>query len=153
MRPHVSAPVWALIQLQLLTGARSGELVVLRPCDLDRSAPVWIYRPAEHKTSHHGHERVVYLGPQAQDVLRPFLLRWPEEFCFSPAEDEEARRGQPDRPRRPGRLPRERYDADSYGNAIRRACKKAKVPHWHPHQLRHAAQRTSGGSSVSRLPG
>ena len=29
------------------------------------------------------------------------------------------------------------YTPDSYRRAIDRACVKAKVPHWHPHQLRH----------------
>jgi integrase len=25
-------------------------------------------------------------------------------------------------------------------NAVRRACAKHKIPHWHPHQLRHACK-------------
>jgi len=43
--PHVSRQVWALIRLQLLTGARAGELVELRPVDLDMQGKVWLYRP------------------------------------------------------------------------------------------------------------
>jgi integrase len=31
------------------------------------------------------------------------------------------------------------YDTGSYRRAIARACKEAKVPTWHPHQLRHNA--------------
>ena len=34
------------------------------------------------------------------------------------------------------RLPGERYHPHAYANGIKVACKKAGVPHWHPHQLR-----------------
>ena len=40
VEPYVSRQVWALIQLQLLTGTRSGELVTLRPCDIDKSGKI-----------------------------------------------------------------------------------------------------------------
>ena len=63
IEPHVSAQVWALVQLQLLTAARAGELVIARPIDLDTSGRIWLYAPAEHKTAHHGHRRRIYLGP------------------------------------------------------------------------------------------
>lgn len=154
LAPHVSREVWALIRLQLLTGARSGELVQLRPCDLDMSGPVWVYCPADHKNSHRGHQRSIYLGPQAQEVLRPFLADRPlQAYCFSPIEAERTRRiaaherrktpassgnvPGSNRKLRPERAPGERYDTRGYGRAIARACVKAGVPHWHPHQLRH----------------
>jgi len=35
--------------------------------------------------------------------------------------------------------PGEVYTVDAYRRAIARACKKAGVPSWHPHQLRHNA--------------
>jgi integrase len=44
----VSRQVWALIQLQLLTGARAGELVGMRPIDLDTSGRIWMFSPQEH---------------------------------------------------------------------------------------------------------
>ncbi|MFP6585019.1 MAG: hypothetical protein VCD00_20980, partial [Candidatus Hydrogenedentota bacterium] len=34
LEPFLSSQVWALINLQLLTGTRAGELLRLRPCDL-----------------------------------------------------------------------------------------------------------------------
>ncbi len=39
------------------------------------------------------------------------------------------------------RAPRKgtRYRIDSYGHAIARACLRAGVAHWFPHQLRHNA--------------
>ena len=45
----------------------------MRTCDLETSGRVWSYVPASHKTEHHGIERIVFLGPQAQAVLTPFL--------------------------------------------------------------------------------
>lgn len=50
--------------------------------------------------------------------------------------------------------PRERYDTGSYAHAILYAAKKAGVPHWHPHQLRHAAAtnlRRDFGIEVARV--
>ncbi len=71
--PHLLAPVAAMVRLQLLTGMRPGEACVLRPCDLDTTGPVWLYRPPQHKTAHKGKPRVVAIGPKAQEVLRPYL--------------------------------------------------------------------------------
>ncbi|HWB14334.1 MAG TPA: hypothetical protein VG826_34230 [Pirellulales bacterium] len=45
------APVVAdMVRFQRLTGARPGEICSLRPCDVDRTDDVWVYRPASHKT-------------------------------------------------------------------------------------------------------
>jgi integrase len=144
VRPHVSRQVRALIDLQLLTGARPGELVTLRPKDLDRAGPVWACRPERHKTAHRGHTREIFIGPKAQAVLRPFLLRPAEAFCFSPAEAEaerlrdrhEARTTPIDqgnapgtnRKRRPQRTPGEQYTVQAYNRAIARACDAAFPP-------------------------
>ena len=90
-KKHVARQVEAMIDLQLLTGARPGEVVLMRPCDLDRSRPVWVFRPKEHKTEHHGNERLVFIGPKAQEIIEPFLQRPAEAFCFSPLEAERER--------------------------------------------------------------
>ena len=37
----------------------------------------------------------------------------------------------------PKRTLGDHYIVNAYGHAIADACKKAGVPHWHPHQLRH----------------
>jgi integrase len=71
--PHVSRQVAGLIRLQWASGMRPGEAVIMRGCDLDTSGKVWLYTPEWHKTEHHGHDRPIFLGPQAQDVIRPFL--------------------------------------------------------------------------------
>lgn len=150
--PFVSRQVAAMIQLQRLTGMRPGEVVLLRPADLDRSGPIWVYKPMKHKTQYQNHEREIFFGPKAQEVLAPWLLRESQMFCFSPKEAEAERnahrreqRRTPMTPSQAKRRPKEaasrekrvRYDRDSYRRAIEYAIKRAKVPHWHPHQLRH----------------
>ncbi|MAE65623.1 MAG: recombinase XerD [Phycisphaeraceae bacterium] len=148
VRPHVADQVWALIQLQLANGARSGELVVLRPIDLDTTGDVWTAEKKRHKTAHHGKRRMLVFGPRAQAILAPFLVGRPVGvYLFSPAEAEHDRRSQGEGQRRPNQAPTRRktarvigdhYTPHSYRQAISRACKLAGVPHWHPHQLRHA---------------
>ncbi|MEE8104581.1 MAG: site-specific integrase [Planctomycetota bacterium] len=151
--PHVASAVAAMIGVQLASGMRPGEVVLMRACDIDRSDTVWIYRPMRHKTEHHGHERTIPLGPIAQGILAPYLEdRKPEAFLFDPREAEDARHARQrlsrkskltpsqrkrKRKAKPNRAPREHYDSDSYRRAIARGCEKADVPNWTPHQLRH----------------
>jgi integrase len=150
---YLAPPVAAMVRLQRLSAARPGEVRIMRPHNVDRSGPVWEYRPETHKTEHQGIERVIFLGPQAQVVLTPFLLRDADTYCFSPrdAMADVRRRLRASRKSRvqPSQLDRskpnpkkaatDRYTRQSYGQAIRRACKKANVPHWSPNQLRHSA--------------
>lgn len=140
----VSRHVAAMIQLQRLTGMRSGELVILRACDLQTDGPVWTYHPSQHKTQHHGHQRVIHFGPQAQAILQPFLRSDPQAFLFPPAEAERERlealhRGRKtplsqgnvpgsNRRKKPKRVPGERYDVGSYHRAITRGCDHAFPP-------------------------
>jgi integrase len=112
---------------------------MLRPCDLDRSKAVWEYRPESHKTQHHGKERVICIGPKAQEVLLPYLLRPADTYCFSPAESEakrhaklRQRRRNPVQPSqqnrrkpRPKRKPADRYLATSYAHAIYHTIKRS----------------------------
>ncbi|NLX60448.1 MAG: site-specific integrase [Phycisphaerae bacterium] len=90
--PHLSPAVRDMVLVQWHTGMRSGEVVQMRPCDIDRSGDIWLYRPEHHKTQRWGHERLVGLGPQAQAVLMPYLLRPAEQRLFVPAESERRRR-------------------------------------------------------------
>jgi integrase len=55
IRPHVSRQVWAMIELQWLTGMRPGEVGLMRTAELDTSGAIWSYTPSSHKTEHHGH--------------------------------------------------------------------------------------------------
>lgn len=140
--PHLSVCVASMVRLQLLTGMRPGEVIILRTCDVDRSGAIWIYTPAKHKTEHHGHGRQVFIGPQAQKVLEPFLKTGePEAYCFSAAEAEKERlqkkhaarktpMNQGNKPgsnvrRRPKHRPGHLYRRDSYTRAICRGCEAA----------------------------
>lgn len=125
VEPYVSRPVRAMIRLQLATGMRPGEVRILRGCDLNMTGEVWEYRPASHKTEHHGKGRVVMIGPAGQAILREFLKTDLHEFLFSPRDA--TVKGNP------GRC----YTAYSYGRAIARACAEWGVPHWSPNRLRH----------------
>ena len=75
-----------MVRIQLLTGCRPGEVCKLTPGMIDRSGDVWVAKLHEHKTAIHDHERYLYFGPKAQAVLRPFLLRGPDEYLFRPAD-------------------------------------------------------------------
>jgi integrase len=167
VRPFVSRQVWAMIELQRLTGMRPGEVCGMRTLDVDMSGQVWVYTPESHKTEHHGRERRIFLGPAAQAVLAPWLKADREAYIFSPREAMEERRAdlrksrktpvQPSqrcrRKRAPKRQPGRRYTKDSYRRAIATACEKAGAPHWHPHQLRHSAAtriRKEFGLDVAR---
>lgn len=74
---ELSEPMAAMVRLLWLTGMRPGEVRRLRADEVDRSAAVWVYRPAEHKTEHRGDVRAVALGPKAVAVLSPWLALVP----------------------------------------------------------------------------
>ena len=137
--PFLPPVVADMVRFQRLVGCRPGEVCAIRPCDVDRSGEVWCYVPASHKTEHCGKERRIFIGPKAQGILTPYLLRDHEAYCFSPRESRrkqcEAMRAdrktkvQPSqidrRKRKPLRTPGECYNKDSYNHAIRRAVDKA----------------------------
>jgi integrase len=166
--PHMPPVVREMVRFQRLTGSRPDEVCRLRPLDLDMGNPAcWIYRPGsdqgdcgDHKTAHHGHERLILIGPRAQEVLRPYLGTKLDGYCFSPAEAERRRsldrrtaRKTPltpsQRARKPKagreRAPQDRYQVTSYRNAIYRACDRA-----FPLPERLASQRKEGGKRESR---
>lgn len=153
---HVSRQVWALIQLQILTGARPGELLIMRPVDLDTSGNIWIFRPITHKTAYRDMPRQVYLGPRAKEIVQPFLQDRPvTSYMFSPKESEAERRqalhatrktpiscgNRPGTNRNPNskRKIGDHYTSSTYRRAIERACSSAGIPLWTPGQLRHNA--------------
>ena len=152
--PFLPSPVRAMVELQRLTGCRAGEVMVMRAIDLTMSGAVWAFRPASHKNKHRGLDRVIFLGPQAQEIIKPFLSTNLEAYLFSPrayVEDLHRRRAEQRKTKRtpselkrrrkanPRRVPAECYNRRSYRVAIVRACRKAGVPEWSPLQLRHTA--------------
>jgi len=141
---HLPAVVADMVRLQRLAGSRPEDVCHLRPCDVDTSGDVWVFRPESHKTEHHGRERVICIGPKGQDILRPYLLREKEAYCFRPVDSERKRRAEQHANRttplscgnRPGtnrkgnpkRSAGEQYTTDSYRRAIHRACDLAFPP-------------------------
>jgi integrase len=136
--PYLSRQLQAMIMLQLHSGCRPGEACIIRPIDVTRTTQgAWVYRPLSHKTEHRNRERRIFLGPQAQAVLKPWLDRDPESFCFSPREardefDQAKRAGRKSprtpsqearkRKKAPQRWAKDRYSKDSYCRAVARAC-------------------------------
>jgi integrase len=83
--PELGPVVREMVELQLLTGARPGELCTLRPADLDCSGEVWEYRAESHKLEHHGKARVLCFGQKAQAILTKYLEgRLPEAYLLQP---------------------------------------------------------------------
>jgi hypothetical protein len=140
--PFMPPPVRAMAELQRLAGMRPGEACIMRTIDLETSGPVWVYRPAHHKTEHHGHERLVYLGPKAQEVIKPWLRTNLEAYLFSPGEWERTRNAERRRNRNtklwpshlrsqsrkrkgaPRRTKSDRYDVHAYRRAIKEHAKE-----------------------------
>ncbi|MGE5610668.1 MAG: tyrosine-type recombinase/integrase [Bacillota bacterium] len=131
---HVAPPVAAMINLQLLTGMRPGEVVIMRGVDIDTTGNIWVYRPQWHKTQHHGHAREIWLGPQATKIVQQHMKPDLSAYLFSPQDAEAWRYAQASHHRRKNQKPnakkttrtlRERYDKNSYGRAIAYACEKA----------------------------
>ncbi|MBM4012596.1 MAG: site-specific integrase [Planctomycetes bacterium] len=144
--PHLPRVVAAMVWFQRWTGARPGEVCLLRPCDIDRSGEVWVYTPEHHKLAwrEDATPRRVAIGAEGQKVLMPFLLRAASSYCFSPREAETERlrdrRCQRQTPlyrshlarlkdkhkgKAGGRRPGERYTTASYRRAITRAVEAA----------------------------
>src|SRR5262249_4126005 len=138
---------------------------------------IWEYVPESHKTEHLGKSRTIFIGPQAQAVLRPWLRPELEAYLLQPREAVAERRAaqrlarkskvQPSQQNRkkskPKKQPGTRYDATSYRRAIvngiawanraRATRNDPPIPNWHPHQLRHGAAtriRRQFGLDVAR---
>jgi len=108
IRPFVSPQVWALVQLQSLTGARPGELLPLCPQDIDTTGDVWQARLERHKGAWRGKERLIFFGEKAKEIIRPFMLRPADKPLFSPHEAILSLRLDCPTHRRPNQKPNER---------------------------------------------
>jgi len=148
---NLSRQVSALVDLQMLTGARGGELFKTRPIDVDMTEDhrgVWTIALGDHKTAHHGHRRVIVLGPSAQAVIKPFMTSRPlDSYLFSLAVADRERRDARAAARRtprccgnipgsnrvanPRKQPGNHYESGSYRRAVAYACDQAFPPPSH----------------------
>ena len=87
--------------------------------DRENSDGVWVYCPMQHKTRRRGKDRVVVLGPVSIGILKPRLTTKLDVPLF---------------PTPRGGC----YSTTTYRQAIHRACGRAGITPWNPHQLRHA---------------
>lgn len=140
--PFLGPVVRGMVEVQLLTGMRPGEVCQLCPCDIDTSEEVWVFRPRQFKTRHRGKARVVAIGPKARAVLERLTPADPAGHYFDPrrtvAEFRAARtaarktpcyashmaRNAAVRVKAPKRPPADRYTVSSYGHAVARAVEK-----------------------------
>lgn len=157
----VPKPVKAILDLLSFTGMRPSEPCIMRGADLvtaSTDAPgLWEYRPSRHKLEHMGDdgadsERVIFLGVQAQEVIKPFLATDTQAYLFSPAAAQAERlaikRSMLKTPS-PCRLKRykadptaklgDHYTAETLRRSVLYACKKTGAPRFTPNQIRHLA--------------
>lgn len=173
--PYLHPTLQAMVAVQLYSAMRPGELVKMRPVDLDMSERIWFYTPGKledeaysHKTEWKGQsERQIVLCKHAQDVIAPRLIdRKPGDFMFRPSDD---RSWKPDNKRNDG----DHYTSVSYRRALTRAIQRLNrdretaaiesrekyipMPAWTPYQLRHTmatdlrAQFGDDGVSVTQV--
>ena len=148
---ELSPVLKSMLVVHVATGMRPSELCNMRPCDIDRSGTVWMYRPPKHKNANKGKARAIPLVGDARDAITNYLNRDPKSYCFSPVESmawwqaskraDRKSKVQPSQVSRakenPRKGPGERFDANSYRQSIQRAAMRAGVESWHPYQIRH----------------
>jgi len=152
---HLPKVLADMVRIHRLLGCRPSELLCIKPCMVDTTSEVWTIKLEKHKNAWRGHDRVLVIGPKAKQLLRPYLDRAEDAYCFSPAEameqrlaDREAarttalscgnRRGS-NRKANPKKKPGTFYTVIGYTKAIHGAARKAGVPIWGANRLRHAA--------------
>lgn len=149
---HLTPTLRAAVELQWWTGMRPGELLGMRPCDLEwHEDGTASFSPDRHKNEHRGHERNIALGPRAVAALRTVLDRVPapppDSPVFSPQRSEGERRAEQRtrrrtsvtpsqarrqaaatrRAKRRARSPSDRYDVPAYRRAIKYAIATANA--------------------------
>ena len=137
--PHLSPTLAAMVKLQRLTGLRGSEICKMTIGGINEKWEYWFTHKTIDKTKH---KRLIVFNPAEQEIIKPYMEnREPADFVFSP---QIAIR---ERGKTPSCRVGVRYNKDSYKTAIERAIQRAnrslppeqQIPHWTPHQLRHAA--------------
>jgi len=159
--PHLSPIVQVMVQVQILCGCRPQDIVEMKAADIDTRGSIWEYRPARYKTDHLNEDddpdldRVVYLGPRAQETLETVLAANPQEFLFSP------KQAKSDEPRKEDSLARLHSGPLTYAIKLARKKQVPKttasrplrpgiLPQGHPSRLRQGSR--AGLASPSAAP-
>lgn len=106
---HCQPRIAAVLKMQLYTGMRCGEVLRMTMSEIKGD----IYAPYKHKNRFRGKDRTVYLGPRALALIDEWKTDDPHRPLFG------------------------EMTSDYYGRWIEIACKRAKVPRFTSHQIRH----------------
>jgi integrase len=104
---HATPLFGAFLRLLWLTGARPGEIASLQAEDVDLDEGVALL--TTHKTAHLGKSRMLFLSPEAVEIVRNRLQEHPTGLLF------------------PGELKGERLSPQAIGRRIHRLCVKAGI--------------------------
>jgi len=116
--PDMTQEVADMIWFMRLTGCRPSEARRMRMCRVrDQHKPVWRYVPKRHKTSHHGKQRHIAIGPQAQAIVLAHVAgRSDRDYVFTPERSVPARKPRDGVvsmiPRKPSPRVRKRFDQE-----------------------------------------
>jgi integrase len=129
--PYLSEMVCDMLLIMRYTGARPGEVRLMRPCDIDMTDPQgWVFQVSKHKTRRHGITRNIVIGVNAQPIVSKYLIRSRDSYCFPP-QNQNGNMGL-------------HYTSGSFSKVITRAIKAYNADHlkapvrFTANQLRHA---------------
>ena len=150
-----------MVELQLLTGMRPGEICGLTASQIDVSGQDWFYRPIQHKNRWRGHTREIPLVGRARKIVEARMANRPlTRPLFTPAEAQVERiaarhavrttpLGQGNRPGtnrkpKPRTKPGQRWNPTNYRQAILYAVKATNKA--------RTAQAEGTGREASLIP-
>ena len=151
--PYVPSVVHqAVIQLLWNTGLRAMNALTMKWSEIDKAGEVWRYTPTSHKLSWKGKTLTVSLGEASQELLLEYQAARPLKDCdflFTPWESDASKLSKqstlnPKTWSEAMDSVAQRSRSTEYRSckcitaAITRAAKKAGVPHWWAHMMRHA---------------
>jgi integrase len=129
--PYVDSMIQDMLLIIRYTGARPGEVRLMRPCDIDcTDSQAWVFSLKNHKTRRHGLHRNVVIGPDAQAILLRYMVRMGNAYCFPARSNNHGDVGPC-------------YDSGSFAKVITRAVTAYNKEHpktpisFHANQLRH----------------
>lgn len=106
---HCQPRIAAVLKMQIYTGMRCGEVLRMTMAEIHGN----IYAPYKHKNRFRNKDRTIYLGPKAMELIEKWKTDDPHALLFTA------------------------MTSDYYGRWIKIACKRAKVPYFTSHQIRH----------------